>query len=606
MADFVAVIRRAVDGLADNNPENRERVYDKARGAVRRQLENMSPRPSDDLMRRQLDKLETAIGEVELEHTEALPAIEDSEAPPELEGAAPEAAKAWPEDPGAPHDQPGEAGAEGRGIDDLVPAPEPVVTPIPRATPRPAAPSYAAAEPLARDTQVEETPVYDEERAADFGDKVDPASLRLPNNASAAASGEMATPFGDAPLIGEAHDEAFGLSGQPGRGRSRRRGVRSLALGVIVLLLLAGAAYGLWSNRESFGPMIASLMPSSSTDKPAEPTATATKPAETAVPAETEKASTPPAATEQAAVKPDTAKTETKKPADGEKFTQRLMADGSETDPGPAPAPDQPTQAEGKSVTEQLAAAQPDAAASPGATTPPGTAETAAPKATAAAETPAISQKMYLYEERFNDQAPAAITGTVVWTLAKESPGGDALPEPAVHGEISVPDKGITALVTIKRNADPSLPASHLIEIVFALPGDFAGGGIESVQRVSMKQTEQDRGDPLIAVPAKITDDFFMVALNDYPQAVKSNLDLLKTRNWIDIPITYTNGRRALITLEKGASGTEIFDEAMKAWAVESGKAADNGAPAQDGANGAAPAPNPTSAGGATPPNSGQ
>jgi hypothetical protein len=88
-----------------------------------------------------------------------------------------------------------------------------------------------------------------------------------------------------------------------------------------------------------------------------------------------------------------------------------------------------------------------------------------------------------------------------------------------------------------------------------------------------MKQTEQDRGNPLIAVPAKITDDFFMVALNDYSQAVTTNLDLLKSRNWIDIPITYTNGRRALITLEKGSSGTEVFNEALEAWSAKAAEA---------------------------------
>ncbi|HVK89846.1 MAG TPA: hypothetical protein VM468_00285, partial [Mycoplana sp.] len=74
MADFVAVIRRAVDGLADNSPDMRVKVYDKARGAVRRQLEAMNPRPTDDLVQRQLDKLEAAIAEVEGDHTEALPA----------------------------------------------------------------------------------------------------------------------------------------------------------------------------------------------------------------------------------------------------------------------------------------------------------------------------------------------------------------------------------------------------------------------------------------------------------------------------------------------------------------------------------------------------
>ena len=67
-------------------------------------------------------------------------------------------------------------------------------------------------------------------------------------------------------------------------------------------------------------------------------------------------------------------------------------------------------------------------------------------------------------------------------------------------------------------------------------------------------------------MPAKITDDFHMIALNDYPEARTTNLDLLRSRNWIDIPITYRNGRRALLTLEKGPAGIEAFTTAIREW----------------------------------------
>ena len=83
-----------------------------------------------------------------------------------------------------------------------------------------------------------------------------------------------------------------------------------------------------------------------------------------------------------------------------------------------------------------------------------------------------------------------------------------------------------------------------------------------------MKSTEQDRGNALIAVPAKITDDFHMIALNDFPDAMKTNLELLKSRNWIDIPVSYRNGRRALLTLQKGNDGIAAFDKALSEWAA--------------------------------------
>ena len=88
MADFVAVIRRTVDGLSDNVPEMRAKVYEKARGAVRRQLESMKPRPSDEMIERQMVKLEAAINEVESDHAEALPALEDQPVDAVAEGVA--------------------------------------------------------------------------------------------------------------------------------------------------------------------------------------------------------------------------------------------------------------------------------------------------------------------------------------------------------------------------------------------------------------------------------------------------------------------------------------------------------------------------------------
>ena len=65
MADFVAVINRAVEGLAVNTPDMRSKVYAKARGAALRQLENMRPRLSKEIVLRQMDKLEAAIDSVE-------------------------------------------------------------------------------------------------------------------------------------------------------------------------------------------------------------------------------------------------------------------------------------------------------------------------------------------------------------------------------------------------------------------------------------------------------------------------------------------------------------------------------------------------------------
>ncbi|MGG7578742.1 hypothetical protein [Rhizobium sp. Nf11,1] len=353
--------------------------------------------------------------------------------------------------------------------------------------------------------------------------------------------------------------------------KRRRFGIGTIITLLFALILIGGGAYAGWVNREALVAMVDGLVssaPSQATrneaamtpagsETPAQPAPTPTQPAAP------EAQNTPPA---PAQPNQQVASLNNDGAAANSKFTQRLLSDGTEVDSGPATVPGTPT-AEGKSVAEQnVAAADTPAASAQGDAAPP---ETLTPNGPAASPQQAApvgsSEKMFLYEERIGQSSPTAIEGTVVWTVQHEA-GQDGRQEATVQGNVTVPERNLSALVTFKRNSDPSLPASHLVEIVFSVPPNFEGGSIESVQRISMKRTEQDRGDALIAVPAKITDDFHMIALNDYPDARKANLDLLSTRNWIDIPITYRNGRRALLTMEKGGTGTDAFNTAIKEW----------------------------------------
>ncbi|MCY1667956.1 hypothetical protein [Rhizobium sp. SL86] len=334
-----------------------------------------------------------------------------------------------------------------------------------------------------------------------------------------------------------------------------KRSYAVILLAVLGLALLGGGGYAIWMNRAALNSLVGN-------GAGPEASGTAT-PATNA----TQTAQTTPAAATTPAANGGTAPTAAtpaapNEPAGPTKFTQRLLANGTEVDEGSGGP--QAT-AGGQSVAQlnappaDPAAGQPASQATPEATAP------AAP-ATTPSEAPALAgEKIFLYEERVGQSTPIAIEGTVSWALQNEA-GENGRPEPVVQGRINIPGRGLTALVTFKRNTDPSLPASHLVEFVFSLPKDFEGGAIDSVSRISMKSTEQDRGDPLIAVPAKITADFHMVALNDFPDARARNLELLRTRNWMDVPLVYNTGRRALLTMQKGPTGTKAFDEAISGW----------------------------------------
>jgi hypothetical protein len=70
----------------------------------------------------------------------------------------------------------------------------------------------------------------------------------------------------------------------------------------------------------------------------------------------------------------------------------------------------------------------------------------------------------------------------------------------------------------------------------------------------------------VIGIPAKIADGYFLLALNDGKAEVETNTTLLRRESWIDIPVVYKSGRRALMTLEKGVPGDKVFDDVLSAW----------------------------------------
>jgi hypothetical protein len=119
---------------------------------------------------------------------------------------------------------------------------------------------------------------------------------------------------------------------------------------------------------------------------------------------------------------------------------------------------------------------------------------------------------------------------------------------------------------SLRRNNDPNLPASHTVEIMFRLPPDFPAGGVSNVPGILMKQAEQSRGQPLSGLAVKVTTGFFLIGLSSVEADRERNVQLLKERAWFDIPVVYSNNRRAILALEKGTPGERAFEEAFQAW----------------------------------------
>jgi hypothetical protein len=177
-----------------------------------------------------------------------------------------------------------------------------------------------------------------------------------------------------------------------------------------------------------------------------------------------------------------------------------------------------------------------------------------------------VAQKVVLYDEDPSDPQGKRYVGSALWRTETVSPGPGLAPELAIRADVEIPERRLRMTWSLRRNTDKALPASHTIEIMFTLPADFAEGGIGNVPGVLMKQNEQARGAPLAGLAVKVTNGYFLIGLSAVDVDVQRNVQLLKERDWFDIPVVYTSGKRAILAIEKGTPGARAFEEAFRAW----------------------------------------
>jgi hypothetical protein len=179
----------------------------------------------------------------------------------------------------------------------------------------------------------------------------------------------------------------------------------------------------------------------------------------------------------------------------------------------------------------------------------------------------AVAQRAVLYEE--NPGAPAeqlqTFVGTAVWRTETVSPGPGRPPELAMRVDVEIPDRKMTVTITMRRNPDTTLPASHTIEVQFQAPGD-PFGGVANMPGIRAKTTETAQGAPLVGLVVRVMPGYFLIGLSAIDADKEQNLSLLRERGWLDVPFVYNNGRRAVLVLEKGTPGERAVNEAIAAW----------------------------------------
>ncbi len=305
-----------------------------------------------------------------------------------------------------------------------------------------------------------------------------------------------------------------------------------LVLAVVLLLGAGGAGY--WAWREGYVDLDALFAQSTVTPPATEqvetPTATDDGPGNTAT-----DPSTP-------------APAETLPTNDTPANDERLPA-ATTSDVPSAETADDPDKVEDRLTTEAPSATEaPIDSADPNATAPAGNG----------------AQSLLLEASADGTTGAVPFSGTVNW--ARET---DELGQPTLIGTASIPARNLDVSVLIRRNADPTLPASHLVEIQFETSETFVGGNIASFGGILLKNEELVPGRPLVGAPARVFENMFLFALSAAEPDVRTNLPLLANNKWMDLAIIYGTGRQAIITLEKDEEAQAMFEDVLATWAEQ-------------------------------------
>jgi len=163
-----------------------------------------------------------------------------------------------------------------------------------------------------------------------------------------------------------------------------------------------------------------------------------------------------------------------------------------------------------------------------------------------------------LLDEDPTDPKGKKYSGYVVWRIEKVQQAGEKR-DVAIRADIDIPERNLKMAISLRRNTDRVPLTNHTLEVTFrGLAGDILG--------VGMRRSEEANGEPLTGKTLKIGEGFFWVGLSNSEKAQAYNLKLANEVSWFDIPIIYNNHLHAILSVEKGPSGREIFEKAFAAW----------------------------------------
>jgi hypothetical protein len=504
MADYYSLLARAVANLPKSSPPSTRRaIYERARKALTNQLRSLKPPLPESDIAREERALDEAVARLEADFEPAVAAVHALPTTDAAEGAKTPPAPAPPPPP-APR-------AEAPSLRTLAPEAPVLRPPAPGARPTAPKPQRAASPPPQPPSEPVRLPPVAPLRApvlnAPSSDPQEAYESAFEPSLGAPSRTEPSEGDG-APSLGGARSErepARPTLGEPLKPRSRAW----LWVGGAVAVGFAGSI-----------AVIALLMRPALQDL--SPPAAPDSPVATSAP-------TPP-----------------------EKYRPRV---GSQT-PDPTPSAT-PTAIASPETAPTLASTPPPAPTPTLTSTPP-------PAPTPIATVPVASRAAMLVATVADAAKPSINVGNAVWSLVPAPQGQPA--GVGVKSEIDIPDLKLHASMVLRKNLDPSLPASHTIDLRISFDPGSPIKGVKDIALPLMRNDDPPAADALTGVRVKIADNYFLVGLNRADADVAKNIQEIGERGWFDFPMQLDDDRIAKLTFEKGNDGEKLIAQALAAW----------------------------------------
>ncbi|MGP8171213.1 hypothetical protein, partial [Rhodoblastus sp.] len=204
-----------------------------------------------------------------------------------------------------------------------------------------------------------------------------------------------------------------------------------------------------------------------------------------------------------------------------------------------APAPQKAEQQTSGKIEQRVGAATP----APQPASPPIAAPPANPAPAPAQSVPIAYRAAVLIQAASEPGGVKTYVGTVVWRRDSVNSGPNRQLTDSIRADIDVPDAGLKASMTIEKNYDATLSASHTITVHFDPAPNSVVGNVKAINVPEMRRDDAPRGAPLQGMEVDVAPNLFLVGL--YSASLTANIEMIRSLAWFDIPMSLADGRIA-------------------------------------------------------------